>query len=216
MSDALARPSSSSVVQFSLRTRYTRIDCEEKDYEGLWAEVRTNLSHAERADFVESLANISVDGKDHFTRMLNAFTDAQKRQTDAELLVINASTDEEIESARIARATANDAVWNAQQELITANTPEIVSNREQHWSLIAPFVRAWNIYDAKEKPVPPPEKSGLAALPHIDLVISTWLTSTIERGYRGGKGVRTSASVSDDSPAPTSGPQLANGTEPSS
>ena len=206
MSDALARPS-----MFSIRKRYTRIECEETDYEGLWAEVRTNLSHDERGEFVERLAQISVDGKDHFTQMLNRFTDAQQRQIEAEKLVLASAEIEDAEEraaakelAQSMRIAANDAVWNAQQELITANSPEIIANRAQHWLLVAPYIRAWNVCDENEVDVPPPCVSGIDAMPHIDQVISTWLTSEVERGYRGGKGVRTSLSGSASTPEPTS------------
>lgn len=218
MSDAHARPG-----LFNIRKRYTRIECEEPDYEGLWAEVRTNLTHDERGIFVEELAQLSVDGKDHFTRMLNAFTDAQQAQMDAERAVLTATAIEDEaerdaakEAAHAARTAANDAVWNAQQELITANSPEIVANRAKHWELVAPFIRAWNVCDDDENEVPPPMQSGLTALPHIDQVISTWLTATIEKGYRLGKGVRSLSKKPDDSPEQKSGPQIVSAAEPSS
>ena len=208
MSDAVARPS-----QFSVRKRFTRIECEEPNYEGLWASVRTNLTHDERAEFVERLAAIAVDGKDHFTRMLNTFTDAQAAQVEAENMIIAAADlEDETEretakaDAQAARTAANDAVWNAQQELLTANSPEVISNREQHWMLVAPYIKAWNICDEDETDVPAPCESGLDALPHVDQVITTWLTSEVERGYRGGKGVRTSSSGSASTPVPTNEP----------
>lgn len=212
MSDAVARPN-----LFNIRKRYTRIECEEKDYEGLWAEVRTNLSHDERGEFVEKLAQLSVDGKDHFTQMLNRFTDAQQRQIEAEKLVLEAAEvddpDERAAAKELAqsmRVAANDAVWNAQQELITANSPEIVANRARHWELVSPYIRAWNICDENDADVPPPCESGDDALQYLDTVITSWLTSEVERGYRGGKGVRTSSSGSASTPAPTNGPQLGN------
>lgn len=218
MSDAHARPG-----LFNIRKRYTRIECEEPDYEGLWAEVRTNLTHDERGEFVEELAQLSVDGKDHFTRMLNAFTDAQQVQIDAERALLNAASIEdeaEREAAKVsalaARVVANDTLWNAQQELITANSPEIVANRTKHWELVSPYIRAWNVCDENEQPVPPPMESGVTALPYIDQVISTWLTATIEKGYRLGKGVRSLSKKPDDSPEQKSGPQIVSATETSS
>lgn len=210
MSDAVARP-----ALFNIRARYTRIECDEPDYEGLWAEVRTNLTHDERGVFIEELSQISVDGKDHFTRMLNAFTDSQQAQLEAERAVLAATAIEDEDereaakdAAQAARLAANDAVWNAQQELITANSPEIVANRAKHWALVSPYIRAWNVCDENEQSVPPPIESGLSALPYIDQVISTWLTATIEKGYRLGKGVRSLSKKPDDSPEQKSGPQI--------
>lgn len=185
MSDADARPS-----KFVLKARYTRIECPERDYEGLWAEVRTNLSHEERREFLE--------GSDAIRQRILDYRDT-RMETATQL-------DAAVSEAKTAKARA--AATSKRSTFIDEQDSALARFGQERLALIAPFIRDWNVADTEGNDVPPPAESGVEAFEFTDDVIVAWLQTEIERGYRGGKGVRTRLAVSASTPEPMSGPQL--------
>lgn len=193
MSDADARPG-----VFVLKARYTRLDCTERDYEGLWAEVRTNLSHQERREFLE--------GSDAIRRRIRDYRDSQMATAE--------KVDDDVENAVTAKDRA--IATSKRSDFIDERETAMAALAKERLSLISQFIRAWNIADESGKDVPSPADSGEVAFEHTDDVIVSWLQSEIEVGFRGGKGVRSRPSVSESLPEPMSGPQLVSDQEPSS
>lgn len=185
---------------FVTRARYTRLECEEPNYEGLWADVRTNLTHGEREAFIEAL------------RELDDRQEAWRLARQAEAVAIDAAVADAPDAAAKAEAEAARRTW---LRGIEDRGAEI---RAARLALVAPYVRAWNVCTEDDAgqvvEVPAPMDGGLASFEATDEVIEGWLVLGVVVGYRTGKGVRTSASGSGASPAPTSGPQLAS--EPAS
>jgi len=179
---------------FVTRARYTRLECEEPNYEGLWADVRTNLTHGEREAFIEALREL--DDRQEAWRLQRA---AEAKGIDA--AVADAPNEEAKQEAEAARKA-----WLRQVEDRGAEI------RAARLELIAPYIKAWNVCteDAKGEvvEVPAPMDGGLASFDATDEVIENWLVIGVVIGYRTGKGVRSSASGSGGSPERTSGPQV--------
>lgn len=192
MSDASARPGG-----FVLRARYSRVECPEPDYEGLWAEIRTNLTNAERAAFVQALDEINAGARTRSQELIDAVADAERR--------VKAATDD---AERRAANNALDAARKGVTAALAFNDPGLAANLEQRQALASPHIRAWNVCDDNGEPVPPPAEGGAASWAWVDHVIIGWLLSEIENGYRGGKGVRSSSAASNATPVPLSGPQI--------
>lgn len=198
MSDADARPGG-----FVLRARYSRVECPEPDYAGLWAEIRTNLTNGERAVFVERVIEMNGEIEAHINALF-----AELRSAEADAKAADAD----------ALPAAQDRLAAARAALNTAAAGEdaaMTRVRDERLALIAPYVRAWNLCDADGADVPPPETGAPGCWAHADAVITAWLVREIEGGYRGGKGVRSSSSASAATPAPPSGPQIASEAAPS-
>lgn len=179
---------------FVTRARYTRLECEQQDYEGLWAEVRTNLTHGEREAFIDAL------------RELDDRQEAWQQERGAEAAGLDAAVAEAESAEAKQEAEAARKAWLRQVEDRGAEI------RAARLSLIAPYIRAWNVCTEDETgavvDVPAPIDGGLASFDFTDEVIENWLVIGVVVGYRTGKGVRSSASGSSGSPARTSGPQI--------
>jgi hypothetical protein len=191
MSDALARPP--GFTGFVVRQKFTRIEFDEPGYEGLWAEVRTNLTHEERDAFVSAMVELD----DHSRDDISAAT--------AQFKLLFAAVDEaKDEKARQKAIAARDAHQ-------TARFIEARGKRRERYALVAPYIRAWNVYADDVTPVSPQDVD--AALAYTDDAIVRWLITTCSEGYKGGKGVRPSSSKPDDVPEPTSEPNSESETE---
>lgn len=190
MSDALARPA--GFTGFVLREKYSRITCEEPGYEELWAEVRTNLTHAERETFL-----VSRDENDQRVRELSRANLAKAVEID------KAVDDAPDEKARAKAVKVREAFLSRQLK-------ENRENRIRRFSLVAPYVRAWNVFTDAFDAVPPPCENVEAAYEWTDDCVTNWLMVTCEEAYKGGpKGVRPSK-PSDAPPEPTSEPPSEN------
>jgi hypothetical protein len=184
MSDAVARPS-----LFILKARYSKVYCPEPDYEDLWVEIRTNLSHDERRDFIEASNAI----RDKVQAYLESRLDTAVKLDDA----YRAATNERERLTADARRRA----------FLDEQDAGIAELRRERLTIAAPFIRAWNVGTEENTDAAPPAVSGDAAFDYIDDVTVTWILTEIERGYRGGKGVRTSLKRSADSPEQVNEPQ---------
>lgn len=176
MSDAHARPS-----LFILKARYSKVYCPEPDYEDLWVEIRTNLSHDERRDFIEASNAI----RDRVQSYLEERLDAAVKLDEAYRAATN-------ERERLVADAKRRAFLDEQDA-------GIAEMRRDRLTIAAPFIRAWNVGTEENTDAPPPSEAGDAAFDYIDDVTVTWILAEIEKGYRGGKGVRTRLSVSANS-----------------
>lgn len=183
MSDAVARPV--GFTGFVVRERYSRIECEEPGYEGFWAEVRTNLRHLDRDEMIVAFAEIQQRGQDRF------------RETIAK----SKAVDEAVQNATTDKARA--AALKARSEYIASQAKFGAETRIARFSVVAPYIRAWNVYDDQYQAVPPPCVDAANALSWIDPFMSDWLVEQCEQGWRGGKGVRPTSMRSSDAPEPT-------------
>jgi hypothetical protein len=187
MSDAIARPS-----LVSLRAKYTWVACPEVDYDDVSAEIRTNLSHGEREQFIDASNRIKRDLWDYLEGRIALAT-----KIDA--AVRDAKTDK-------ARAVAIAKRTQFRDEQDRGTDPFRIRRIE----LVAPYIRDWNLgeidADGEIVKIPPPMDGGLMSFATVDEVVLAWLLESIEQGYRGGKGLRTRSAASVPSPAPTSEP----------
>lgn len=194
MSDAVARPVGFN--GFVVRERYTRVHCDAPGYEELWAEVRTNLIHAERDAFVTELQRIDQEAVDRLESFRARYTALAEN-------VANAKDDE----ARAQAIAERDA-------FMAAEIKAAAETRRKRFALVAPYVRAWNVYDDEYRPVPPPKDDLDAAMAWTDDTIVQFLIKTCAEAYKGGKGLRPSSSASAPTPEPGSEPPSGSETAP--
>jgi hypothetical protein len=192
MSDANARPAG-----FVLRDRYTKVDCPEPGYEGLWIEARTNLTNGERAVLIERLGEIN----DRLAELLDGAVLALRT---ADRNIEKATDDEAFVTAAAERREANKVL----RAIMAGDEPRAAALRDERLALLSPHVRAWNVCDPDYNDVPPPSIGGDASWEHTDRTILQWIANTLDQGYRLGKGIRSLSSGSGDTPAPMSGPQI--------
>lgn len=164
----------------------------EKPYEGLWADVRRNLTNGERMEFVEASRAIDVEGE--------ALTTTRHEQHAAYLKAMTeADGDADRQRALIAQEIAEaDAFYTAAQTQMVAR-----------FELLAPHVHAWNVFEIDEQgepvPVPPPRDGGAAVLVSINNEIVRWLLDSTIQAYRMGFaiGSRTSGAQPEPTPGPS-------------
>ena len=192
MSDAVARPV--TFTGFVLREKYRRVEIEQPEYAGLWAEVRTNLSHAERADFLSARDDANRVARDGLrARMSDAAT--------FDAAVENAGDD-----------AAKTAALAARELFLADYMRSIQDIGRDRFAIVAPFVRAWNVCDDVYQDVPPPIVNAIGAYEWIDDVISDWLFSVVAEGYKGGPKESSLSPPSSAPPPPLSDPPNENGT----
>lgn len=166
---------------FILKARYSRVYCPEPDYHDLWVEIRTNLSHDERRDFIEAS---------------NAIRNKVQAYLESRL-------DDAVKLDEAYRNSANErerlTAGARRQSFLDEQDAGIAELRRERLTIAAPFIRAWNVGTEDGQDAPPPAVSGDAAFDYIDDVTVSWILEEIERGYRGGKGVRTRLIVSASS-----------------
>lgn len=188
MSDANARPA--GFTGFVLREKYSRITCDEPGYEGLWAEVRTNLSHAEREAFLIARDELDQGARDAF------------RVSAARAVALDAAVAEAGDDERKRTKAIKDRESFLSDQIRAGQTLRV-----KRFALVAPYIRAWNVCTDDYRDAPAPAVDATGAFEWIDDVISIWLFTTCEDGYKGGpKGVRPSR-LSGDVPALMSGQQ---------
>lgn len=183
---------------FNVRARYSRVHCEEPGYEDLWAEIRTNLRHDERAEFIESLHELNGVMSERVQIVFDAVTAAERRVAEAE------NDTDEFRAARLDLIKARGQV----DDLIAANDPDMAAVMAKRQALVAPYIRAWNVVDDEYNDVPAPADGGDDSWGYLDFVSTAWLLGLIQNGFRGGKGVRTLSLGSANTPVPMSGPQI--------
>ena len=193
--------------QFIVRERYVWVECDLPGYEGFRAEVRQNLTQGERtilrerlADLEEQLAGLQ---ETHLERA--AEIDRRRGEADDPLLAVRAQAE-----TRDLMASYGAAV----EERL----------RSQH-ALLAPHVRAWNLFvpgadgvpeptpTPEPVPVPAPASAGAAVFDELDRPLVAWLIGEVLMAYRGGKGLSAGSTRSGAPPAPgheptPAGPQV--------
>lgn len=192
MSDAIARPTG-----FVLKARYSRVDCPEPDYEGLWAEVRTNLTNGERALFLENVSELNDRIKTVFDEVFAQLRDLDARTKEA--------TDPD---AHVALTERRNEINREVDRMIAGEDDRLRAISDERLANLSPYVRAWNLCDDEGNDVPAPAMGDLTCWQYADSVIAQWLIREVEQGYRSGKGVRSSSKRLDATPAHLSGPQI--------
>lgn len=189
-------------------SQYVKIECDLKDdagellYPGAWVEVRKNLTNGERIALIDELEVISEEGEDLRDLFIERATaiDAEKESlASAEL-----GADERREATREIKRKA--------RELFREQSAATQELNKRRMTIIAPFVRGWNIYRPDETPLPPPSVGGVDVLDEVYADFAGWLIMMCQQAYRMGKGLGTTNS-SGDAQVPgqepiVSGPQV--------
>lgn len=191
-----------NVVPFVSNARYVWVECDVPGYEGFRAEVRQNLTQGERTTLREQLAEIEerIDEVQ------------QASMADAQAL------DEEAKANDLTSADHMCLRIEQRKMLDRFNRSVEAETLRQH-ELIAPHVRAWNLYRSVDggdpEPVPAPATGGVAVFEDLDRPLMQWLVREVLMAYRGGKGLSVGLTKSSEQPAPTpeptrEGPQVNN------
>lgn len=180
--------------------RYVWVECEEPGYEGFRAEVRQNLTQGERTLLRERLAAI------------------EDRIEVIQLASMDKAQELDERTAGTKPGPAEQMHIRAEQRKLLAEFNADVEREmlEQH-RLIAPYVRAWNLYrvgeDGEPVAVPAPRDGGDDVFDLLERPLVSWLIYELLVAYRGGKGLSASVTTSDEQQAPTDeqthvGPQV--------
>lgn len=191
MSDAHARPEGFS--GFVLRERFRTIDADMPDYDGLTASIRTNLTNAEREEFILTREELDQAVRDDQRKSLEA-----AKKLDA--AVANARTDKEREIAVKKRET-----------FLRSQVKATSAVGRQRLALVAPYIKSWNICTDTYEPAPLPKDDLDTAFAVIDEKIVAWLYQCVAEGHRGGPKEPSSSKTSDAAPEPTPEPSTESG-----
>lgn len=184
---------------FIARDRYVWVECELPGYEGFRAEVRQNLTQGERTTLRERLAELEEQMADLQLGHMERAREIDERRAVATTPV---------ESMRESAAT---------RDLLAEFSVEVERRLLQQNELIAPHVRAWNLFlpgaDGEPEPVPAPQVAGPGVFDELDRPLVGWLISEVLMAYRGGKGLSAGSTRSAEQPAPgpeptSDGPQV--------
>lgn len=179
----------SALLPFVVAEKWIWLECDvDDDHTGFSAEVRLNLTNAERERLL-----LLVREVDETRQAIAARFDAKLKP------LIDAKDAENADRLAIGGEIANliDAV-NAEHEANTARIREA----------IAPYIRAWNAAVMAEDgaliEAPPPRTAGVAAFAAVDQVMEMWLITSCLNAYRGGKGLTRSSTKPGASARPGS------------
>ncbi len=184
---------------FIVREKTTRVECNLPGWEGLWIEVRQNLTQGERAALIEDLE--AIEDRVHELR------DRTAVWAEAHDAAVAAATDAE-EKVRLRKELRQ---WEREYP---KQLEAILSER---LPLIVPHIRGWNLFargdDGEPEPLPAPVDGGVAVLADLDRDLVWWMATQILTAYRGGKSLSGSSRTRGESQAPTSastsdGPQV--------
>lgn len=183
---------------FVLQERTVRVWCDvvdkatgEKPYDGLWADVRRNLTNGERDEFKRAANEIDERAE--------ALTAEQNQINERFTAAVKDAEGDPAEQDRLIRE---------QIATLTAYAERATQIGVDRFTLVAPHVHGWNLQtmnDAGEiVPVPSPREIGAAALAHITPEIVGWLLGATLQAYRAGfpVGSRTSGAPLEPTPEP--------------
>jgi len=180
--------------------RFIWVECEEPGYEGFRAEVRQNLTQGERTLLRERLASI-----EDIIEAIQLDSMAKAEELDERTTGSKPSPAEQMRIKAEQRKLLAEFNADVEREML-----------EQH-RLIAPYVRAWNLFrvgeDGEPVAVPAPRDGGDDVFNQLERPLVSWLIYELLVAYRGGKGLSASVTTSDEQQAPTDeqthvGPQV--------
>ena len=164
----------------------------EKPYDGLWADVRRNLTNGERQEFRNAAQAIDDRG--------NSLLEARQ----------------EASGAHVAAMKEAEGDVDRQRDLIAqeiAGADEFFANAEalafERFELVAPHVHAWNLAeigdDGEAIAIPAPRDGGMAVMASITSEIVRWLLDATMQAYRMGFaiGSRKSGATPEPTPEPS-------------
>lgn len=180
--------------------RYVRIEATADDPEavagdfaGLWVEVRSSLTNGELANLREQLLAIHRRQQECFDIAMQEARVLDQRY--AELAGQEGRDAERIANRRQANRLMHDVA--SQIEALQLQRPR----------LLAPYIRAWNLYRVTERgyePAPPPAEAGPDAFDALPAPALAWLERVVLTAYREGKAVTRPSPPLNGLPAPTS------------
>lgn len=182
-----------SISQFVSNARYVWVECDVPGYEGFRAEVRQNLTQGERTALREQLAEIEerIDEVQE-----TSMRDAQDLD----------------EQAQAPNLTAADhmRLRVEQRKMLDRFNRAVEDETQRQHELIAPHIRAWNLYRSVDggepQPIAAPATAGVAVFEDLDRPLIQWLVREVLMAYRGGKGLSVGSTKSSEQPAPTPEP----------
>ncbi len=207
---------SAPITPFIPKQRYLRLECDLTDdagelrYPGFWCEVRQNMTNGERDELVRDIKEID--------EQITALTDATMsaaEAVDARLAEIRRKPDD-APADWSADTKAVRALQAEQRAMLDAYTAQATALDRQKRDLIAPHIKAWNLYEAdgdeEPVPVPAPSEGGATVLEAIEPDLCQWMIVTCLTAYRLGKALgssKTSGALQEPGNAPSSdGPQV--------
>ena len=207
---------SAPVVPFIPKARYIRIECDLTDdsgelrYPGFWCEVRQNMTNGERDELVRDIREIDEQITALADETMDAAETLDATLAEARRKPDDAPADWKADSKRIRALQAE------QRAMLDAYTQRATELDRQKRDLIAPHIKAWNLYEAdsdeEPTPVPPPCEGGAAVLEAIEPDLCQWMIVTCMTAYRLGKALgssMTSGAPQEPGNAPSSaGPQV--------
>ena len=201
-------PTPFTPTPFILKERFTRIDCPLPGYEGLWVEVRMNLSNGELQELREALSDLdeqAAEISEHYLGLAEAIDERR-----------NALPEDDRKGRR---ALLREGREN-QRAYRVALTPIGVTRR----NLVAPHGRARNFRapadgGGEPKPLPPP-RDDPASMNDLSADVIMWLCREVLEAYTGGAGFSDGSGRSGTAPEPTQtqnsgGPQILEPSSPS-
>lgn len=175
---------------FVVAERYVRIeaspedpDVADGDFAGLWVEVRSSLTNAERAALLEHLQETDAAIEEIRARYQPALREVQEQSVAAQ--------------AERRAADLMDCFQRSDQ-LWREAAREIQRIERRRIALLAPYIRAWNL------PAPPPAEAGPAAFDALPAPADAWLRRVVLNAYREGKGLGSWRKPLPGSHGPTS------------
>jgi hypothetical protein len=173
--------------QYIAGQRFVWVECDIAGYEGFRAEVRQNLRQGERNALREALAAIEDIVESVQLQAMERAQDIDARVAQDDLT-----------------ATQQMALRAEQRRLLSQFNLDVERELQAQHRLIAPHVRAWNLYavadDGEPVPVPPPSVAGDEVFDQLDRPLIAWLIRELLMAYRGGKGLTASVMTSGEQP----------------
>lgn len=164
--------------------KFVWVECDLPGYEGFKAEVRLNLQQGERKALRDALAEIEDNMEALEVAAMERAFSVDERREDGKL------TPTEALALRV-----------EQRQIQTEYAAGLERELARQYELIAPHIRAWNLYtmggDGVPVAVPAPAVGGVAVFDDLERPLVSWLIRELLLAYRGGKGLSASAKTSD-------------------
>lgn len=178
MSDAVARPHSSGFAPFDIEAEYVWVECELPHYEGFKVEVRLNLKNKERKRLKIQLDEIGAERE-----RINESMMARAKDIDDQRAALK--------KAKKSDESAMAALLEQQAAMIEETSERFDANSLRVHTLVAPYVRNWNVMTRDESgnliDAPPPMVAGVEAFDELPDKLIGWVVSSVLNAYRGGK-----------------------------
>lgn len=207
-----------TTAHFIPTEQFVSVECDLKDdagellYPGLWIEGRTNLTTSERSRLLDALDAIQDRLQDTFDALF-----ARAEELDRQIERVTPSGGDDADEPGDHRAELR-SLKQQQRSLMAEQRAAVELAWLDRLAVLAPHIRAWNIYQADESPLEPPATGGAQVLRDIFPDLSSWMMARFLDRYRAGQPVSRSASSGQEGDAATpeelAGPQVAGEPRP--